>query len=116
MNRAIRSDSLRNEADWLPSDLDDLAALRRQIIEAGHPGHVANGLIGWLLAKAVGERDATSPTTRSKYRKILAGLEAPGGPRRGRRSRDLAVIHGRPRTLPTSAQNPRSLRSVNLAA
>lgn len=83
---AVRADSLRDEARYLPATVAQLAELRGRVIAAGHPPGVANGLVGWLISKAAGERDVTASTTRSRYRKILAALEADPagpGPRRG---------------------------------
>ena len=70
----MRRDHWRIEALYLPDDLDDLAELRRRVIEAGHSASVANGLVGWLLSKTAGETDVSESRTRSKYRKILAEL------------------------------------------
>jgi hypothetical protein len=76
----MRSDHWRNEADFLPESLEDLADLRRRVMDAGHSAPVANGLLGWLVSKAAGEDDVTNSVTRSKYRKILAELPPPEGP------------------------------------
>jgi hypothetical protein len=80
--RAVRSDSIQGEGDWIPDaeHVRELAELRRQIIELGEPPSVANGMIGWLVSKAAGERDTTSSKTRAQYRKILARLERLPGP------------------------------------
>jgi hypothetical protein len=66
--------SLRNEADFLPASIDDAAAVRAAVLEAGHTPALADGLVGWLIAKAAGHADNSSPTTRSRYRRILATL------------------------------------------
>lgn len=65
---------LRNEAAWLPATLDELEDVRGRLVDAGHPPPIVNGLTGWLVAKALGERDATASDTRSRYRRILAEL------------------------------------------
>lgn len=97
---------LRGEADFLPSTVEDLVELRRQLVAAGHPDQVASGILGWLVAKAAGDPDQTSPTTRATYRKILAGLEVsgPGGPGRGRRHLEPV----RPAAQADSAEGPES--------
>lgn len=80
--RAVRSDSIQGEGDWIP-DADrvrELAELRRLIIDLGETPATANGIIGWLIAKAAGERDVTGPNVRARYRKILARLEREPGP------------------------------------
>lgn len=80
--RAVRSDSIRGEGEWVP-DLDqvrELAELRRLIIEVGESPATANGIIGWLVAKAAGERDTTGSDVRARYRRVLARLEREPGP------------------------------------
>ena len=71
---------LRNEAAFLPTSVEDLAELRRRIVDAGHPAQTASGIVGWLVAKTAGDPDPTSAPTRSQYRKILAELEPLHGP------------------------------------
>src|SRR5437879_2604324 len=46
--------------------------------EEGHPSQVVLGLIGWVASKAHGLPDESSAPTRSRYRKILAELNARG--------------------------------------
>lgn len=118
MGTKMRADALRNEADWLPEDLGDLVDLRRRIIAAGHASQVANGIVGWLLSKAAGERDDTASDTRSRYRKILAELDVDHDPGRGRQVVDLAEAAERHRAgrEAETAQNPRCHRFVKLAA
>lgn len=70
--------ALRNEADHLPASLEDAAAVRRSLIDAGQTPQVADGIVGWLVAKATGEPDYTSAPTRSRYRRILATLPVAG--------------------------------------
>jgi hypothetical protein len=67
------------ERPWLDAvkTLPDLAALRRNVIGAGHPPETASGLVGWLVAKQQGDIDVTSSRTRSKYRRILVELGDP---------------------------------------
>lgn len=78
--------SLRNEADYVPEDLEALILLRKEVIAAGHTRRVANGLCSWLLAKAAGEDDETSQDTRARYRRILAELagQPPNAPGSGK--------------------------------
>lgn len=66
--------ALRNEADFLPSSIDDAARVRQAIIDAGNPAQVADGIVGWLISKAAGHPDRTASDTRSRYRRILATL------------------------------------------
>lgn len=88
----MRSDALQGERDHLPDDLEDLIDLRRRIIESGETPATAAGVIGWLLAKKAGEPDVTGAPTRSRYRKILARIEAqPTGPGRGDRGAATVV-------------------------
>lgn len=77
--RPLRQDSLRNEAEWIPTSMETLAALRARLTEAGHPAAIVSGLTGWLVAKGAGEEDRTSSDTRSRYRRILADLETLDG-------------------------------------
>lgn len=80
--RAVRSDSIQQEGVWIPDadQVAELIELRVQIIELGESTTTANGIIGWLVSKAAGERDTTGPATRSKYRKVLAQLGRDPGP------------------------------------
>ena len=75
--RAVRSDSIRaQEAAFLPiRSVEQLAAIRQAIIDAGEPPQTASGVVGWLLVKNAGEHDDTSGPTRARYRKILAQIE-----------------------------------------
>jgi len=66
--------ALRNEADHLPSSLEEAAAIRAALLDAGQPPQVADGIVGWLIAKATGQPDLTAATTRSRYRRVLATL------------------------------------------
>lgn len=66
--------ALRNEADFLPEQVSDLASVRENVLAAGHAPAVADGIVGWLVAKANGQPDLTSSKTRSRYRRILAEL------------------------------------------
>lgn len=66
--------ALRNEAGWLPRNLDDALEVRRRVLDAGHSASVASGLMAWLIAKAAGQEDSTAGPTRWRYRKILAEL------------------------------------------
>lgn len=71
----MRRDHLRNEADYLPKSVEDLARLRRQLLDAGHSNALTGGVISWLVSKTAGEPDQTDSNTRSRYRKILAELQ-----------------------------------------
>jgi hypothetical protein len=82
--------ALRNEADHLPSSIEEAASVRAAIIDAGHSPTLADSVVGWLIAKAAGHADATSPTTRSKYRRVLATL--PGTVRSGATGRYLRNV------------------------
>ena len=95
MSMTERKD-LRIEGEFLPLDLEDLTALRQRIVVAIEAGEieevkprvadsVANGITGWLVAKASGERDTLSGVTRTKYRRVLSRLEEmdPEGGQRG---------------------------------
>lgn len=66
--------SLGIEAHYLTTDVLELAALKAKLEDAGQPPPVASGIIGWLVDKAAGRRDATGSRTRSAYRKALADL------------------------------------------
>lgn len=65
---------IRNEGSWIPNSIEDFEEVRRRLTAAGHPTTVVNGITGWLAAKAIGEHDSSSGTTRARYRKILAEL------------------------------------------
>jgi hypothetical protein len=66
--------ALRNEADHLPSSLDEAMTVRRRLIEAGQSRAIADGIMAWLVTKATGEPDTTDAATRSRYRRILATI------------------------------------------
>lgn len=70
--------ALRDEASWLPRTLGETTVARRALLAAGQPPAVADAIVGWLVAKAVGDPDLTAAPTRARYRKILRNLEAPG--------------------------------------
>lgn len=78
------------EEDWAPNTLEDLIDLRHKVIAADIAPRTADRLIAWVLTKAAGEPDQTSPNTRSNYRKILATLPGPGpsSPDRTKSSQD----------------------------
>lgn len=73
------------EGAFLPSSVEDLIDLRDRVVELIAAGDVdgikpsgadavANGITGWLVAKAAGQTDTLSAPTRSRYRKVLAAL------------------------------------------
>ena len=76
----MRTDAWQVERDFVPENIREAAVLRRAVIDAGYPPKTANGLVGWLLGRAVEDQDGTSNSTRSAYRRVLEGL--PGGPRK----------------------------------
>ncbi len=69
--------ALRNEAEWLPSSLDDVVAIHDVLKASGQSDQVTNGIVGWLVSKKAGRPDNLGSPTRSTYRKVLAGLESP---------------------------------------
>lgn len=99
---------LRIEAQFLPDSLGDLLALRPRLvamiatgevdgIRASSADTVADGIVGWLVAKAAGETDTLTASTRSRYRRILGQLaeqEPPGGRRRDAGRARLGVVAG----------------------
>ncbi|HEV8675001.1 MAG TPA: hypothetical protein VGX21_13220 [Methylomirabilota bacterium] len=92
----MRSDSVKNEGPYIPEPeaVEDLIALRRAIIDAGHSPSTAAGLVGWLVAKAAGDPDTTGPSTRSNYRKILDELKPVVAPPPDRPARRLEIVEG----------------------
>jgi len=71
---------LRNEADWLPEDFNEVLDITELVASRGHRTDTAKGLGLWLIEKAAGRPDKTAAGTRSRYRRILAELEAAGVP------------------------------------
>lgn len=67
--------ALQNEAEWLPHELDELPAalkrLRERLTDAGRSPAEVQGITGWIVGKALGERDTTNASTRARYRRIL---------------------------------------------
>ncbi len=97
-----RRKDLMIEGDFLPKTVEDLVVLRTRIVEAVQSGaidevkpsaadSVANGITGWLVAKASGQTDTLGPSTRAKYRKVLEVVRRDGG-RRDRGSATLAAV------------------------
>jgi hypothetical protein len=83
----MRTDAWQVERDWVPADGPDLAPaivqaarLRRAIVQADYPPALAAGIVAWLLERSHDESDHTSPSVRSRYRRVLESL--PDGPRR----------------------------------
>jgi hypothetical protein len=70
--------SLREEADYIPKSLDELAEFRDKAIGAGLPSSLVNGLVSWLTGKATDRPDTTSSATRAGYRKAIRDLRDAG--------------------------------------
>lgn len=100
---------LRDEVEWIDAGTDELRELRARILDLGEPATVANGIVGWIIAKQAGPDDACNSVTRSRYRKILRrvldgeGDDGPGGRRRRHLS---AVPDARPGALEQRPTNP----------
>lgn len=73
----LRDGWKRRGLEWamLPATLAELAALRADVKALGYGDQLANGLTGWLAAKASGQPTNTSPQTAATYRKILARVD-----------------------------------------
>lgn len=106
--------ALQNEADWLPSNPDELPAalrrLRRRLVSAGCTSADLNGITGWIVAKAMGEPDTTHAGTRSRYRRILREVGASDptdSPKRSARTHRATsqppIMHGTSRYDATAA-------------
>ena len=76
----MKRKDLRNEADWLPEDFNEVLEVTELVMERGYRADTAKGLGLWLVEKAAGRKDTTAAPTRSRYRRILAELEADGVP------------------------------------
>lgn len=74
MKAKINPRSLREEADYIPKTLDELADLKARLHAADLTASVVYGLCAWLTDKATGRPDTTSPTTRASYRRVLREL------------------------------------------
>lgn len=72
---AVNPLSIRDEADFLLTDVRGLARLGETLRQLGYPNQQVQGLIGWLAFKAAGLKDETTPVTRSRYRSILRSLD-----------------------------------------
>lgn len=107
----LRRRDLRNEATYLPTSVEELVALRQAVIDLGHTEQIANGLIGWLIAKAGRQPDAGSARTRSAYRKILAELPALAPPPE-QPERSLKVVAGEGKGTGRRARGGGKLASV----
>jgi len=70
----INPRSIGVEGPFISTDVVVLADLKNALLEAGEPPSVGNGIVGWLIDKAVGNPDLTSATTRSRYRRTLQAL------------------------------------------
>jgi hypothetical protein len=83
---------LLGEAAFLPNSLEEAADLQDYLVAAGLSQPVAAGIANWLTRKAANRPDRTNASTRARYRKVLAGIEAPAptpdGPGR------LTVVEG----------------------
>ena len=95
MSMTERKD-LRIEGEFIPLEVEDLIALRTRVVDLVAAGEiedvkpkmadsVANGITGWLVAKASGDRDTLAASTRSRYRRVLTRLDEldPEGGQRG---------------------------------
>lgn len=71
--QAVHPHSLRDEAEWLPESLDDLADVIALADRHYNRSQMA-GLADWLVRKVMGWPDPTSSATRAKYRKMLRAL------------------------------------------
>lgn len=98
--------------EWamLPATLDDLAALRDEIKGLGCTDQVANGIVGWVSARAAGQdTSGTGGPTAARYRKILAEVEASRRKRRGRAAHN-------PRSRPVMSGGHRLTREPELVS
>jgi hypothetical protein len=93
----MKRKDLRNEAEYLPSSLDELVDVRGRVMALGESRRIADGLCMWLVAKARGERDTTAADVRSRYRRILRALEQPEpiGPKKANGARKRSVAPAR---------------------
>lgn len=106
MSTTVNPRSIGVEGRYLHSDVLELAALRRRLLDRGTTPPVANGVIGWLTGKIAGEPDIASARSRAEYRRLLRELDGDGGPpgqHKGRR-------HNRPDRGRGTADNPRRVR------
>lgn len=78
MKAKVNPRSIRIEGRYITTDVAQLARIKQAALEQGESSPVANGLIGWLIDKAVGNPDLASAQTRSNYRKLLARLDESG--------------------------------------
>jgi len=83
----VRSDSWQVEKRFVPRDLEEAQELREVLIAAGNSAAIANGIVGWLLDKALSDVDRTALQTRTDYRKVLAELDGRWPPKKRRRRR-----------------------------
>lgn len=66
--------SLRDEAEWLPTSVEELAKVIALVDRRYSRPQVA-GMADWLVRKVMGWPDPTSSATRAKYRRILRELQ-----------------------------------------
>jgi hypothetical protein len=83
----INPRSIGAEADFITTDVGELAELKQRLLAAGVSYSVANGIVGWLVDKATGTPDLTAQATRANYRKTLAEHGHGPAPRRRARAR-----------------------------
>jgi hypothetical protein len=79
----INPRSITDEGPFIPASLADVIDLRQRVLDAGHSESVANGVVGFVVAKAAGEATPLTDVTRSRYRRILRelGEDGPDGGR-----------------------------------
>lgn len=103
-----------SEAPFLPETLGDLIDLAQRLEQRGHSIAKIQGCVGWVALKAAGKRDTTAPSTRSRYRKMLADLAEHTGPPSRRRSEagvaNLLAVAGVTATaaVGVATKNPRA--------
>jgi hypothetical protein len=69
-----------------------MAKLLVALEDEGYGWRIVAGIRGWLEAKATGRPDPTSAPTRSKYRRIIKGLELDPGPFPRRRESGVELV------------------------
>ena len=62
------------EDEMFPEDLEDLTGLRDQLLARGYTRASVAGCIDFVLGKARGKEVNMPPSSKSKYRKMLASV------------------------------------------